>query len=150
MPSIRPPVDATTHWLRLAGTLAGRVATSLPPSPSARRRQRRTVVWSARLLTALGVRVEVRMPVAAWPPPGTGRLVVANRLGWIDELALATVVPDARPVDAGDVVMRLRQGETVLVHPETTTSGPGPGRFRPALLQPAAETGLPLCPVAIH
>jgi 1-acyl-sn-glycerol-3-phosphate acyltransferase len=148
---MRPPVDATTQWLRLAGSLVGSVATSLPASLSARRPQRRSVMWSARLLTALGVRVDVHMPAVAWPRPGTGRLVVVNRLSWIDELALATVVRDVRVAGAaGEVTDLLRQGATVLVQPETMTSGPGLGRFRPALLKPAAETGAPLCPVAIR
>jgi hypothetical protein len=67
MPSIRPPVDAMTQWLRLAGALAGSTANTLPASPSGRRRQRLLVVRAARLLTALGVRVEVRAPAVAWP-----------------------------------------------------------------------------------
>jgi hypothetical protein len=59
--------------------------------------------------------------------------VVVKRPRGIDELALATVVRDARPAGAGGI--------------RPTCSGRG---RHPALLQPAAETGAPLCPGAIR
>ena len=152
MPSNVPRVDAMTLWLRLAGTLVGSAATILPASLSARRRERLRVCRAARLLTALGVRVEVHVATVAWPRPGTGRLVVANRLSWIDDLALVTVVRDARAAGAdGEATDLLRHGATVLVHPEATTAtGPALGRFRPALFQPAVQAGSAVCPVAIR
>src|SRR4051812_28877623 len=59
-----------------------------------RSRRRAEVCAAAELLTALGARVSVRLPAAPWPRPGSGRVVVADRLGALDELVLRTVVPD--------------------------------------------------------
>jgi hypothetical protein len=60
-----------------------------------RRSRRRTdVCTAAGLLTAIGARIEVRAPSAPWPRPNHGRLVVADRIGRLDDLALLTVVPD--------------------------------------------------------
>jgi hypothetical protein len=98
---------------------------------AARRRQRSLVYQAARLLTALGVRVEVRAPSVACPRPSTGRLVVVSPVSWIDDLVLTTVVRNAGAGSAsGQAAELLRRGVTVLVLPEATTtafeSGLGP------------------------
>jgi hypothetical protein len=89
-----PLVDEATRRAR-----AQRLALVLVHSGAARivprRSRRRTdVCTAAGVLTALGARVEVRPPAVAWPRPGTGRVVVADRTSRLDELALLTVVPD--------------------------------------------------------
>ncbi|NYJ05792.1 hypothetical protein [Petropleomorpha daqingensis] len=76
---------------RLALVLAQHGATRLVPRRS---RRRGDVCRAAGLLTALGARVAVRPPSTPWPRPGSGRLVVADRLRPLDELVLRTVVPD--------------------------------------------------------
>lgn len=100
-----PAVDTATRrrrWLRLTGALAGAGTASLrAPMSSARGRRRLVVCAAARVLTAVGVRVEVHSSPTAWPRAGAGRgpgqLVVSNHVSWVDDLALLTVVP-GRPV----------------------------------------------------
>ncbi|GAB3355877.1 hypothetical protein [Modestobacter lapidis] len=94
----RPTVDAATRRrrrLRLAAVLAGAALRSLrAPVCGTRGRRRLVVCGAARALTALGVRVDVRAAPAAWPRTGPGYLVVvADRVGWLDGLALLTAVP---------------------------------------------------------
>ena len=96
-----PPVDAATRrrrWRRLAVALAGAGTASLrAPASSARGRRRLVVCAAARVLTAVGVRVEVHSSPTAWPRAGAGRgpgqLVVSNHVSWVDDLAVLTVVP---------------------------------------------------------
>ncbi|WP_222194711.1 lysophospholipid acyltransferase family protein [Modestobacter italicus] len=96
-----PTVDPATRrrrWLRLTGALAGAGATALQaPLTSARGRRRILVCAAARVLTAVGVRVEVHSSPTAWPRAGAGRgpgqLVVSNHVSWVDDLAMLTVVP---------------------------------------------------------
>ncbi|MCW2583411.1 MAG: hypothetical protein JWQ53_2201, partial [Klenkia sp.] len=115
---------------------------------------------AARLLTAAGVRVQVLPPPVPWP---TGaRLLVANRVSWVDDLALRTAVtalpdddaavwPGLATVRGAEVTAQLGQGRGVLVRPEELPScGTELGRFRPASVQPALETGAPVCPVAVR
>ena len=89
-----PLVDVGTRRRRsqrLALVRAHRGAKRLVPRTSRRRAE---VCTAAGLLTALGARVVVRPPAAPWPRPGSGRVVVADRLRPLDELVLRTVVPD--------------------------------------------------------
>ncbi|MEI4271997.1 1-acyl-sn-glycerol-3-phosphate acyltransferase [Klenkia sp. LSe6-5] len=132
-------------------------ASARPPAGDGRRH---AVCTSARLLTAAGVRVAVLPPTTAWP---TGPvLVVANRVSWVDDLALRTAVP-AVPEDDGavwpglptvcahQVADALTAGRSVLVRPEATAScGTELGRFRPGSLAPALAAGTPVCPVAVR
>lgn len=139
----------------LAAALAR--ASARPPAGDGRRH---AVCTAARLLTAAGVRVAVLPPATAWP---TGPvLVVANRVSWVDDLALRTAVAAAPEADGalwpglptvpGDLVVDvLAAGRSVLVRPESTTScGAELGRFDPAKLAPAVEAGVPVCPVAVR
>ncbi|PRY40245.1 hypothetical protein LY71_12086 [Geodermatophilus tzadiensis] len=139
-----------------------------------RRRQRLRVCTSAELLTALGLRVRVVSSPVGWPRGP--RLVVADAAGWLDVLALATVVPGTPVVDAalagtplarvlarrggllvddGSAATRaavtalLRRGDTVVTSPGGTTGG-GPGRFRPDALAPAVDAQAAVCPVAVR
>jgi 1-acyl-sn-glycerol-3-phosphate acyltransferase len=96
-----PTVDAALQrhrWRRLAGALGGTwVASVRAPLTSARGRRRLVVCAAARVLTAVGVRVEVHSSPVAWPRTGPGHgpghLVVSNHVSWLDDLALLTVVP---------------------------------------------------------
>lgn len=91
-----PTVDAATQQrrrLQLAATLAGlHVRTALVPPHATRRRQRLQVCGAARVLTALGVRVQVVPPAVPWPRTG-GRLLLDGDPGWLGDLALVTAVP---------------------------------------------------------
>lgn len=50
-----------------------------------------------------------------------------------------------------NLTRRLRAGETLMLFPEgTSRASVTPGRFRPRLLQAAAEAGVPVQPVAIY
>jgi hypothetical protein len=149
------------NWLRVGATVAaGRLR---PPVGSSRRR---AVCGAARVLTRLGVRVEVRAPAVAWPRTGTGLLLVANTVSALDPLALLTAVPGASvagapgrlvgvavptlPAVSGRVATALRRGSPVTVRPETPTGDGSLGRFSPALLAAAVEAGAAVCPVAVR
>ena len=94
---LQPTVDATVRrrrLLRFAAALAGlHVRTILVPETSERRRQRVMVCGAARLLTALGVRVRVVGPRTPWPRTRPCRLVLADDVGWLANLAVVTTVP---------------------------------------------------------
>lgn len=143
-------VDAAVRcrrWLRLAGALAGTAARSVrAPLCSARSRRRLLVCCAARVLTALGVRVEVRAAPVAWPRTGPGHLVVvADRVGWLEGLALLTAVPGlpvTTPAVAGWPVLRRlvrRSGVVVL-----DAAG------RAGLPAAAGDPAAPICPVEVH
>jgi 1-acyl-sn-glycerol-3-phosphate acyltransferase len=118
------------------------------------------VCTAARLLTAAGVRVAVLPPAVPWP---TGaKLVVANRVSWVDDLALRTAVA-AVPTDDGavwpglptvrgdQVAAVLTGGRSVLVRPEAASScGSELGRFRAEPFAAALATGAPICPVVVR
>jgi 1-acyl-sn-glycerol-3-phosphate acyltransferase len=90
-----PTVGAPTRrqrWIRFAGAVALGTLRGLPVPATGRRRQRALVCSAAAVLSALGVRVEVRAPATGWPR-GAGRLVVSNHISWLDDLALLTAVP---------------------------------------------------------
>ncbi|KQS73313.1 hypothetical protein [Modestobacter sp. Leaf380] len=141
--------------LALTGALAR--ATARPPAGDGRRHG---VCTAARLLTAAGVRVRLVPPAVAWPRGA--RLVVANRVSWVDDLALRTAVaalpvedeagwPGLATVRADRVTAELSAGRSVLVRPEEhATCGTGLGRFRPAAVAPALAAGVPVCPVAVR
>jgi hypothetical protein len=150
------------NWLRVGATVAaGRLR---PPVGSSRRR---AVCGAARVLTRLGVRVEVRAPAVAWPRTGTGLLLVANTVSALDPLALLTAVPGASvagapgrlvgvavptlPAVSGRVATALRRGSPVTVRPEVPAGDGSPlGRFSPVLLAAAVEAGAAVCPVAVR
>ncbi len=142
--------DATTRRrrrLRLAGALAGTAAGALrAPLTGARGRRRVLVGGAARALTALGVRVEVRASRVAWPRTGPGHLVVvADRLGWLDGLALLTAVPGlpvTTPEVAGWPVVGglVRRSGVVVLHPAG----------RATLPWAAGDPAAPICPVEVR
>ena len=151
-----------SNWLRVGATVAaGRLR---PPVGSSRRR---TVCGAARVLTGLGVRVEVHAPATAWPRTGTGSLLVSNTATALDPLALLTAVPGASvagipdrlagvpvptvPAVSARVAAHLRRGTSVSVRPEVgERDGSGPRRFSPALLAAAVDAGAAVCPVAVR
>ena len=102
MTAVRPPararrIAAPHRRIRLAGTLAGvGLRSVLLPRDAVRQRGRVQVCGAARLLTALGVRVQVLPPATPWPRTG-GRLVVPGAPGRIGELAVLTAVPRTVP-----------------------------------------------------
>ncbi|WP_448615071.1 hypothetical protein [Modestobacter sp. URMC 112] len=133
--------------LRLAGALTRAAAGLLrAPLTGTRGRRRLLVCGAARVLSALDVRVEVRPSPAAWPRTGPGHLVVvADRVGWLDGLALLTSVPGlpvATPEVAGwPLVGRLARAAGVAV------LDPG-GRV--TLPWATADPAAPICPVEVH
>lgn len=135
--------------------------------------------WSAKMLRALGVRLE-----SVGPAPDTARLVTANHVSWLDIAAMHAVMPQARFVSKSDIqhwplvgglatavgtlyieraskrdalrvvhqtAEALQRGEVVAVFPEGTT---GPGYpllpLHANLLQAAISVGAPLQPVVLR
>lgn len=135
--------------------------------------------WSAGLLRALGVRLQVR----GQPRPGAG-LLVANHVSWLDIAAIHSACPRARFVSKADVLAwpllgwMIRQGGTlfiqrerkrdamrvvhemaaaiqagdlVAVFPEGTTGAGTPLLpFHGNLLQAAISVQAPVLPVALR
>ena len=148
-PTAVPPPAPT--WLRVGATVAAR---RLRPPVGSRRR--RTVCGAARVLTGLGVRVEVRAPGTAWPRTGTGLLLVSNTSTALDPLALLTAVPGAVlaggpdrlagvpmptvPADPARVAAALRAGTPVSARAGADA----------ALLAAAVDAGAAVCPVAVR
>lgn len=149
------------------------------PSLDAAGRHARIAWWSAGLLRAIGVGLQVRGTAR----PGAS-LLLANHVSWLDVAALHAVVPQARFVSKADVLHwpllgwlvkgagtlfiererkrdalrvvhamaeALRAGETVAVFPEGTT-GPGPELllFHANLLQAAIATATPIQPAVLR
>jgi hypothetical protein len=117
--------------LRFAAAQGGfRARAALVAAGSVRRRRSLQVCTAARLLTALGVRVEVVQPVTPWPRNRHHRLQVGNTAGLLGDLALLVAVPRTTLgwADVADRVLPLR---TVL---------------RPAVTQDDAVD----CPVTVH
>lgn len=154
LPLVGPAVRRR-RWVRLAAALAG-AAARFPrlPVTGARGRRRLIVCTAARLLTAAGVRVEVRTCPTGRPRSGAvpGSLVVAHSVCWVDELAVITAVPGlpVRTATVARVTGLLRNGQTVTVRSAQPTAGVGLGCFQPALLQAAVDTGAPVRPVAVR
>jgi hypothetical protein len=163
-----PAAPAPGRRLVLAWTLGGVVLDAARPASGERTRRRRTVCSAARVLTALGVRVEVRAPSRAWPRDGRGpgRLVVVRGPGrppsWVADLAVRTAVtglpvttgaprhPDApravqrllreRPCTPPEVERLLAAGTSVCV------AGPPDDALRAA----AERAGAVVCPVVVQ
>src|SRR3954469_20619810 len=95
------PVDRATQRLRrlrfTAARAGARLRSSLLAKGSARRRQAWQVCSAARLLTALGVRVDVVQPATPWPRDRAQQLGVTNAAGLLGDLALLTAVPRTTP-----------------------------------------------------
>jgi hypothetical protein len=98
-PSAPAADPATQHRrrLRYTATLAGvRLRASLP-GPSVRRRQALQTCGAARLLTALGIRVDVVQPGTPWPRHRTQLVRITDEAGLLGDLALLTAVPRTTP-----------------------------------------------------
>ena len=92
------PATRRRRRLRFAAALAAARARALLASRgSVRRRQAWQVCSAARLLTALGVRVDVVQPATPWPRHRTHRLRITNDAGPFGDLALLTAVPRTTP-----------------------------------------------------
>ncbi len=149
------------------------------PSLDAAGRQARIQWWSAGLLRAVGVGLQVQ----GLPRPGAS-LLVANHVSWLDIAALHAAVPQARFVSKADVrqwpllgwlvagagtlfiarerkrdalrvvhamAEALRAGETVAVFPEGTTGmGPVLLPFHANLLEAAIATATPIQPAVLR
>jgi len=133
--------------------------------------------WSRRLLTILGIHLQVD-----GPPIEPGCLLVANHISWVDIFVINALAPSAFVSKAevrnwpivgwlaarndtvflrrgsrghakivnAEIAALLEAGRNVAVFPEgTTTDGSHVLHFHAALLQPAVETGRPVLPLAI-
>jgi hypothetical protein len=88
------PATQQRRRLHHAATLAGvRVRASLRPAGSVRRKQAWQVCGAARLLTALGIRVDVVQPGTPWPRHRAQVLRPPDDAGPLGDLALLTAVP---------------------------------------------------------
>ncbi len=149
------------------------------PSLDAAGRQARIQWWSAGLLRAAGVALQVR----GAPQPGAS-LLVANHVSWLDIAALHAAVPQARFVSKAEVLrwpllgwlvkgagtlfiarerkrdalrvvhavaQALSAGDTVAVFPEGAVgAGPGPTAFHANLIQAAIATATPIQPALLR
>ena len=149
------------------------------PSLNVAQRRRRVQWWSAKLLAALGVRLQVHGSAH-----NGAALLVANHVSWLDIAAIHAVAPHARFVskadvkrwpllnrliDAGDTLYIERErsrdalrvvhqmaaalaaGDTVAIFPEGTTSdGAALLPFHANLLQAAVSTGAPVQPLVLR
>jgi 1-acyl-sn-glycerol-3-phosphate acyltransferase len=150
------------------------------PALDAAGRHERIRWWSAGLLRAMGLTLQVS---GVTPRPGA-TLIVANHISWLDIAAIHAAAPHARFVSKADVLHwpllgrlirnagtlfiererkrdalrvvhamadALKAGDTVAIFPEGTTgAGPEPLPFHANLLQAAVATGTPVQPVVLR
>jgi len=149
------------------------------PGLSPAQRHQRIAWWSAGLVRAMGLSLDIQ----GKPRPGA-TLIVANHVSWLDIAAIHAAAPHARFVSKADVLdwpllgwlirgagtlfiqrerkrdavrvvhamaESLRHGDTVAVFPEGTTgTGPELLPFHGNLLQAAISTGTPVQPVVLR
>jgi len=149
------------------------------PRLSPAQRHQRIAWWSAGLVRAMGLSLDIQ----GKPRPGA-TLIVANHVSWLDIAAIHAAAPHARFVSKADVLdwpllgwlirgagtlfiqrerkrdavrvvhamaESLRHGDTVAVFPEGTTgTGPELLPFHGNLLQAAISTGTPVQPVVLR
>jgi hypothetical protein len=129
------PATQQRRRLHYAAAMAAvRVRAALPAGGSSRRQ-----VWqvcsAARLLTALGIRVQVVQPPTPWPRHRAHRLAVTNEAGLLGDLALLTAVPRSssgwaevadRVLSAGTVLRTAAPADAVMC-PVTITYRTAPG-----------------------
>ncbi|AXG81531.1 lysophospholipid acyltransferase family protein [Streptomyces paludis] len=93
-PATGPPAAAVRLVAAILLVAAGALLTPLLAPLPAALRHRLTRRWARTVLSAFGVRVTVRAAGPAAPvEPGTGALVVANHISWLDIPLLACVFP---------------------------------------------------------
>ena len=96
------------------------------------------------LLTVVPGLPVAKHEVAGWPL--VGRLARRSGAVLLDRARIRTL-----PATVAEVAGLLRDGTSVTVHPEGTTScGVELGRFRPAFFQAAVDADAPVCPVAVR
>jgi 1-acyl-sn-glycerol-3-phosphate acyltransferase len=166
---------ASALWQALSGAL---ICALWFPFLTPARRMGQVGRWSARMLRALGIRLEAQGAIHPGP-----LLIVANHISWVDILAINAVHP-ARFVSKADVrhwpfigylvasggtlfiererkrdalrvvhqiAAALQAGDIVAVFPEGTTSdGHGVLPFHANLLQAAIATEAPVQPVVLR
>lgn len=111
-----PPANTTdaatqqARRLRFTAALGGFRTRAGLVRGSVRRRQSLQLCAAARLLTALGVRVDVVQPSTAWPRDLPHRLEVDNTAGLLGDLALLIAVPRTTQgwTDVADRVLPVR------------------------------------------
>lgn len=86
------PVARVRRWAGVTGALASAAV----PGPA------RTGT-AARALGALGIAVEVVPPAVRWADDGSGALLVANHVSWVDDVALLALFPASRPVAKAEI-----------------------------------------------
>lgn len=127
MTDVAVAVPRSSRLLHLTAVLAGATAEALLLPGGTRRRQRLQRRTAARVLTALGARVDVVPPAVPWPRAG-GLLVAGHDAGRLGDLALLTVLPPDLGGWSG-------LAERALPLPGAASGPPG--------------TGTTLCPVAV-
>ena len=169
-------------WRLLRATLHvlhGMLVMTRFPALDAAGRHERIRWWSAGLVRAMGLTLQV----SGTPRPGA-TLIVANHISWLDIAAIHAAAPHARFVSKADVLSwpllgwlirnagtlfiererkrdavrvvhavaeALKAGDTVAVFPEGTTgTGPELLPFHANLLQAAVATATPVQPVVLR
>ena len=169
-------------WRLLRATLHvlhGMLVMTRFPALDAAGRHERIRWWSAGLVRAMGLTIQV----SGTPRPGA-TLIVANHISWLDIAAIHAAAPHARFVSKADVLSwpllgwlirnagtlfiererkrdavrvvhavaeALKAGDTVAVFPEgTTSSGAELLPFHANLLQAAVVTATPVQPVVLR
>ena len=169
-------------WRLLRATLHvlhGMLVMTRFPALDAAGRHERIRWWSAGLVRAMGLTLQV----SGTPRPGA-TLIVANHISWLDIAAIHAAAPHARFVSKSDVLSwpllgwlirnagtlfiererkrdavrvvhavaeALKAGDTVAVFPEgTTSSGAELLPFHANLLQAAVATATPVQPVVLR
>ena len=169
-------------WRLLRATLHvlhGMLVMTRFPALDAATRHERIRWWSAGLVRAMGLTLQV----SGTPRPGA-TLIVANHISWLDIAAIHAAAPHARFVSKADVLAwpllgwlirsagtlfierdrkrdavrvvhavaeALKTGDTVAVFPEGTTgTGPELLPFHANLLQAAVATATPVQPVVLR
>ena len=169
-------------WRLLRATLHvlhGMAVMTRFPALDASARHERIRWWSAGLVRAMGLTLQV----SGTPRPGA-TMIVANHISWLDIAAIHAAAPHARFVSKADVLSwpllgwlirsagtlfierdrkrdavrvvhavaeALKTGDTVAVFPEGTTgTGPELLPFHANLLQAAVATATPVQPVVLR
>jgi 1-acyl-sn-glycerol-3-phosphate acyltransferase len=177
------PRSLVAAWRLFRATLHvlhGMLVMTRFPQLDAAGRHERIRWWSAGLLRAMGLTLQVS---GTAPRPGA-TLLVANHISWLDIAAIHAAVPHARFVSKADVLRwpllgrlirnagtlfiererkrdalrvvhamadALKSGDTVAVFPEGTTgAGPELLPFHANLLQAAVATATPVQPVVLR
>jgi 1-acyl-sn-glycerol-3-phosphate acyltransferase len=176
---MRPLLAAWRLFRATLHVLHGMLVMTRFPALDVAGRHERIRWWSAGLLRAMGLSLEV-----SGSPRAGATLLIANHISWLDIAAIHAAAPHARFVSKADVLQwpllgwlirnagtlfiererkrdavrvvhamasALQAGDTVAVFPEGTTgTGPAPLPFHANLLQAAVATATPIQPVVLR